>query len=242
MTARPILEADGLGKTFGERTVLKAGAFAAYPGGITALVGRNGAGKSTMLRIAVGRIRPDYGRILWRGRFVERPSLAALALDGLLYSTQSSALTDHFTLQEHLDAMARSFGGRERIPEILAFLELGEFLDRRPRQLSGGERQRASVGLALLRAPDCLLMDEPFAGVEPMDRPLVAWGLARLREAGTAIVISGHDVEDIFGLSDRILWVTAGTTHWLGTPAEAARHEQFRREYLGPGRLEPLSP
>lgn len=85
-------------------------------------------------------------------------------------------------------------------------------------------------------------MDEPFAGVEPMDRPLVARGLARLREAGTAIVISGHDVEDIFGLSDRILWVTAGTTHWLGTPAEAARHEQFRREYLGPGRLEPLSP
>lgn len=242
MTARPILEADGLGKTFGGRAVLKSGAFVAYPGGITALVGRNGAGKSTMLRIAVGRIRPDHGRILWRGRFVERPSLAQLALDGLLYSTQSSALTDHFTLQEQLDAMARSFGGRERIPEILAFLEVGEFLARRPRQMSGGERQRASVGLALLRAPDCLLMDEPFAGVEPMDRPLVARGLTRLRDSGTAIVISGHDVEDVFDLSDRILWVTAGTTHWLGTPAEASRHEQFRREYLGPGRLEYRSP
>jgi ABC-type branched-subunit amino acid transport system ATPase component len=79
-------------------------------------------------------------------------------------------------------------------------------------------------------------MDEPFAGVAPRDRPLVSGALRRLRDRGTALVVSGHDVEDLMAVSDDIIWVTAGTTHWLGGPGQASRHTQFRRDYLGPRR------
>jgi ABC-type multidrug transport system ATPase subunit len=231
---RPVLEADGLGISFGRLTVLKSAGFSAVQGRITTLMGRNGAGKSTMMRIAVGRVRADHGRVLYKGAFHERPSLPRLAMDGLLYCAQGSALTAHFTVREHFRAYIRVHGGEEGLHHVVEEMKLESLLDRRPTALSGGERQRASLGLAMVRGAECVLMDEPFAGVAPLDRPLIARGLAGLREAGAAVVLSGHDVEELFAVSDAIIWVTAGTTHWLGTPEQAGAHHQFRREYLGP--------
>ncbi|TVP47415.1 MAG: ABC transporter ATP-binding protein [Gemmatimonadales bacterium] len=228
-----VLEADGLGKAFGRQAVLKAASFNASAGLITARVGRDGTGKSTMLRIAAGRMRADYGRILWKGRFVERPSLPVLARDGLMYSSQGSALTRLFTLGQHLDAFVSVYGGGDRVDPMLAGLLLGELVHRKPTTMSGGERQRASLGLALVRAPECLLMDEPFAGVAPLDRPLIARGLQLMKARGAAIVISGHDVEDLFALADQVIWVVAGTSHWIGRPEEAKEHAQFTSDYLG---------
>lgn len=126
------------------------------------------------------------------------------------------------------------YGRHGHYPGIVEQLKLGDLLASWPQSLSGGERQRASLGLALLRSPDCLLMDELFAGVAPIDVELVVKALLMLREQGTALVISGHDVRDIFSVSDEIIWVASGTTHWLGRPDQACRHHQFRREYLGP--------
>jgi lipopolysaccharide export system ATP-binding protein len=237
VTARAVvLEVDGVGKSFGNRTVLKAASFHATQRAVTALMGRNGVGKSTLLRIAVGRVRPDFGRVAYRGEFLPRPSLARMARAGLLYCAQSGALSSLYRIREHLAAMADTFGGRERLEEAIGTMALEEFLNRRPTQVSMGERQRAVMALALVRRPDCLLMDEPFAGVEPRDRPLVGQGIRTLREAGSAVVITGHDVEDVFQVSDQVIWVTAGTTHWLGPPEAARENHQFRREYLGPGR------
>ncbi len=225
-----------MGKSFGRKTVLKAASFHAVPGRVTALMGRNGAGKTTLFRIAVGRVRPEQGRVSFRGRALARPTLAALAREGLLYASQETALTRFFTVGDHLEAMARAFGGAERVEETVELMRLGPFLTRRPGRISEGERQRTVLALALVRTPACVLLDEPFAGTAPRDRPLVAEAIGRLREGGAAIAISGHDVDDIFGVSDEIIWVTAGTSHWIGAPAEALTHDQFRREYLGPGR------
>ncbi len=229
-----VLEVDGLGKSYWRTTVLKSASFRAVAGEITALMGRNGSGKTTMLRISVGRVGAGYGRIFWRGDFVERPRLFRMAREGLFFSAQESALTSHFTVGDHLDAVVRTFGGGDRMEEVVARMRLAEFLGRRPHQISGGERQRASLAMALLRRPVCLLMDEPFSGVAPRDRPLIAAGLRGLRDAGCAVVVSGHDVEELFDVADQVMWVVAGTTHWLGSPSEAAAHPQFRREYLGP--------
>ena len=234
-----VLEADGLGKSFGPDVVLKAASFSAKRGVVSALMGRNGAGKSTMFRIAVGRVRADYGRVLFHGEFQEWPSLAHMASRGLFYSAQDSALTDLFTVQEQLGAVADIFEQKEKLAGVVARLRLDVVLDRRPAFLSGGEQQRATLAMALLRRPSCLLMDEPFAGVAPKDRALIHEGLRMLRAQGCAIVISGHDVEDLFEISDEIVWVVAGTSHVLGSPSQAAGHEQFRREYLGPGRQAP---
>ena len=78
-------------------------------------------------------------------------------------------------------------------------------------------------------------MDEPFAGVAPIDLQLVSQALLTLRAQGTALVISGHSVDEIFSVSDEIIWVAAATTHWLGSPDQARQNDQFKREYLGPG-------
>lgn len=228
-----ILEADGLGKSFGRSVVLKAASFSARGSTVTALMGRNGAGKSTMLRIAIGRLRPDYGRVLFYGEFQERPRLAAMAPRGLFYSGQDSALTDLFTVRQHLEVVAQVYDRRDGLEEAIERLALGEFLDRKPRSLSGGERQRASLAIATVRQPTCLLMDEPFVGVAPKDRPTMIAGLRALRDQGCAVVISGHDVEDVFAVADEVVWVVAGTSHVLGSPERARVHDQFRREYLG---------
>lgn len=234
-----VLEADGLGKSFGKQVVLKAASFSARRGTVTALVGRNGEGKTTMLRISTGLVRPDYGRVLFNGEFLERPRLASMAARGLFYSAQDSALTDLFTLREQFDAIARVYGCEGDVSSVIETMRLGALLDRKPSTLSGGERQRAALTMALIRTPSCLLMDEPFAGVAPKDRPLIRGGLETLRARGCAVVISGHDVEDVFPVTDEIVWVVAGTSHVLGSPEEAAAHDQFRREYLGPERLPP---
>jgi ABC-type multidrug transport system ATPase subunit len=231
---RPILEVDGVGVRFGSNEVLKNASFAARSGRITTLMGRNGVGKTTLLRAAIGRVRPQWGRVLFRGQLVPRPSLAALARQGLMYSAQESALTGRFSIRDHLDAFLRVYPGGPPLDEVVGRMKLDLLLERRPHEISGGERQRVAIALAVLRRPDCLLMDEPFAGVAPIDRPLVAEGLRSLASAGIAVVISGHDVEDLFAMTDEVIWVVAGTTHWLGGPTQAATHDEFRRAYLGP--------
>jgi ABC-type multidrug transport system ATPase subunit len=234
-----VLEADGLGRSFGKSVVLKGASFSAKRQTVTALMGRNGAGKTTMLRISIGQVRADYGRVLFNGEFLERPQLALMARQGLFYSTQDYALTDLFTLQEQFNAVAQVYGRGQRISHVIDRMRLGDTLGRKPSTLSGGEQQRAALAMALIRQPTCLLMDEPFAGVAPKDLPLIREGLKTLRERGCAVVISGHDVEDIFAVADEIVWVVAGTSHLLGSPEKAATHHQFRQEYLGPRRIQP---
>lgn len=231
---RPILEVDGVGKAFGRVAVLKSGAFSIYPGRITALMGRNGAGKSTLFRVAVGRVRAEWGRVVYKGELVRRPSLARLARRGLMYLPQDSGLTHLLSIREQIQTMAQRFRALDRVDAVVEELRLSTVLSRLPQDISGGERRRASLALALIRKPECLLMDEPFSGIDPTDRELVAQGLRSLRDDGAAVLISGHDVPDLFEVAEEIIWVTAGTTHWLGAPEEARHHDQFRREYLGP--------
>lgn len=233
-TGPPVLEMDGIGRSFRGRVFLRSAGLVARSGRVTALFGRNGCGKTTLFRIVVGRVRAEYGRVLYDGRYRPRPRLSKLAAEGLMYSAQESALTAHFTVREHLDAFAERWGGSERMAEVVEALRLGEVIDRRPPTLSGGERQRVSLALARLRRPRCLLSDEPYAGVAPRDRPLVSGALRAAARDGAAVVVSGHDVDDLFAVADEVVWMTAGTTHALGTPEQARAHDQFKREYLGP--------
>jgi ABC-type multidrug transport system ATPase subunit len=231
----PILEVEGAGRRFRGRVVLEKASFSAMPGRITAIMGRNGAGKSTLLRIAVGRVRPDHGRVRHRGRFLPRPSLPGLARSGILYLSHESALTPNLTIREHFGAFTTLFGGASRIPRALEALELVDLQERRPPDLSGGERRRAALGMAMVRRPECLLMDEPWAGLEPMDRELVSKVVRELKEAGGAVVATGHEVADVFQVADEVVWLHEGASRDLGPPREALEDADFRREYLGAG-------
>lgn len=232
MSDAPQLAADSIGKSFGRRAVLTAASLWARSGRITALLGRNGCGKTTLLRIAAGWLRPDYGLVVFQGRRFPRARLATLARLGLFYLPERSLLHASRTVRQHLAALAHAFPAAS-VDEAIDALRLGDFLDRRPPSLSGGERRRAELALAVARRPDCLLADEPFRDIAPNDRELVAGSLRAMTVRGTAIVATGHEVTELLDVADEVLWMTAGTTHPLGAPTAARANFPFMRDYLG---------
>jgi ABC-type multidrug transport system ATPase subunit len=233
MTDRPTarLRFDSFGKHFGLRTVLKSASAWAWPGRITLLMGRNGCGKTTLLRCGLGLTWADFGLVLLDGRPVTG-GLPCLSRTGLSFLPDRRLLSPRFTLREHVKAFTQASGTTfDATPP--APLEVEGLLDSRPGQMSGGERRRAEIWLTVAAASTCLIADEPFLGIAPADRGRVAKALRNLADTGAAILLTGHEVEDLFELADEVIWMVAGTTHGLGTPAEAARNSQFRLEYLG---------
>lgn len=236
MPAQPLFAADSIGKSFGSQTILKAASVWARPGTITVLFGRNGCGKSTLLKIGAGHLRSDHGVVLFAGRAYLRPRLSELASRGLFYLPDRDLLSRRLTVREQIRAVEWRFGG-SRTAEVLERLGIGDLLDQTPVQMSGGERRRAEIAAAWIRAPRCLLADEPFAGINPSDAEVLAEALRGMAQQGCAIVITGHEVRQLLDTADDVVWMAAGTTHGMGTPEEAIQHEQFRREYLGAIRL-----
>ncbi|HZD03410.1 MAG TPA: ATP-binding cassette domain-containing protein [Longimicrobiales bacterium] len=222
--------ADSVGRAFRGRPVLVTATLSARAGEVTVLFGRNGSGKTTALRIAAGVLRPDWGVVRFRGRLHVRPRLHRLARRGLMYVSQEGALVKNWTVEDHVRLLRRSdeaiaaWGARWRVQALMG---------RVARTLSGGERNRVGVALAVLRDPECLLLDEPFTGAAPLDRELVAAMVRHLTGRGCAVLATGHEAGDLLALSDRVIHLQAGSTRELGPPDEAVDDESFRREYLG---------
>lgn len=228
----PLLAAVSLGKRLGHREVLKGASFEARSGKLTALMGRNGSGKSTLLETVTGWRRPDFGAVHFAGRVWLRPRLHRMARHGLFYLPQEPPLSSAFTIRTYFDVVARRFG-RPAADQAVDLLVLSDLLERYPPMLSTGERARVAVGLALARGPRCLLADEPFTGLAPLDQELIGTGLTHLAGSGAAVVVTGHEVPILFSLAQEIVWVVSGITLTLGSPREARAHAAFRREYLG---------
>jgi ABC-type multidrug transport system ATPase subunit len=229
--ARPRLQFDSMGKKFGLKTVLKSASAWAWPGRITLLMGRNGSGKTTLLRCGLGLGRADFGTVLLDGRRVTG-GLARMSSDGVFFLPDNRLLSPRLTVRQHLEALekARPGGLDHGLP---AGLDIRDLLESRRARMSGGEIRRAEIWLAVAAATSCLIADEPLLGIAPAYRSRVAEALRARAATGTAILVTGHEVEDLFDLADEVIWMVAGTTHGLGTPDEAARHAQFRLEYLG---------
>lgn len=227
----PVFAAQGMWKSFGRRPILRDASAWAVPSSVTVLLGRNGSGKSTLLRCALGYLRTFAGVVIFGEERYRRPLLARLARDGLFYLADRRLLARSLTLRQHLSAL------RQRYPEatVAASLETfgtAPFQDRRPHELSGGEERRAELTVAAARAPICLIADEPFRGLAPRDADVVTDGLRALAAGGTAVLITGHEVRQLLALGDHIIWMTGGTTHYLGPPAQALEHRLFRGDYL----------
>jgi ABC-type multidrug transport system ATPase subunit len=232
MHAPPLFAADSIGKSFGSRTILKAASVWARPGTISVLFGRNGCGKSTLLKVGAGLLRADHGVILFDGRSYLRPRLSELAARGLFYLPDRDFLSRRLTVGEQIQAVEWRFGA-SRTAGVVEQLGIGGLFGQTSLELSGGERRRVEIATALIRAPRCLLADEPFAGIDPADAEVLAGTLRSMAREGCAIVITGHEVRQLLDVADDIVWMAGGSTHGMGTPQKAMQHEQFRREYLG---------
>jgi ABC-type multidrug transport system ATPase subunit len=238
----PLLAAESIGKSFGARNVLSTASMWAQTGEVTVLLGRNGCGKTTMVKITIGQLRADYGVVIYDGQRTFRPKLPDLARAGLFYLPERNLLSPAFTIREHLQAV-QVLIPNSTVDRAVALLRIGEFLDRKSGTLSGGERRRCEVAVAVARSPRCLLADEPYMGIMPTDAILLTETFRRLaHDEGCAVLVTGHEVNTLLELADGVIWHTAGTTHHLGTSEQAQLHDQFRREYLGAAALKTPSP
>ncbi|MEO8564060.1 MAG: ATP-binding cassette domain-containing protein [bacterium] len=229
----PILVADCVAKSFGSRRVLSAATLRAEPGQVRVIFGRNGIGKSTLLKIAAGQMSPDSGVVHFRGKAHLEVHQATLARDGVFYLPDHELLSESFSLRRQMRFYEERFR-RRSVADAAAMANVSHLLDRRPRSFSGGELRRAELALVLVRRPDCLLADEPYRGIAPVDHDVLTRLFRRLAADGCAVVVTGHEVPTLLEAADHITWCTAGTTYELGTPEAAKRHLEFRRDYLGP--------
>jgi len=227
-----LFHADAFVKSYGRKEVLKSASAWASSGRVSFLVGRNGCGKTTLLRSAVGLMRAELGVVHFDGAVHASPQLSHLASRGLFFLPDKGLLAKRWRFGRQLELVTTRFAV-ESSGHLVEQFGVEELLDRYPHEMSGGERRMAELALAFARRPRCLLADEPLAGVEPKDRGLVRAMLRTMADSGTAILATGHEVDDLMSLADEVIWMTAGTTHGIGSPEEAANHQQFRREYLG---------
>jgi ABC-type multidrug transport system ATPase subunit len=227
-----LLHSDCIGKRYGAQRVLSSATLRAHAGRITALLGRNGIGKSTLMKISAGIIWPDTGTVRWNGDVTERPSLARFARAGLMYVPDDGFFARSFSVGEQLRWLAERYPGGD-VSRAAARCGVERLLNRTVRDVSGGERRRAELAGVLVRRPTCVLADEPFRDVSPIDAEFLIEILREVASGGCAVVISGHEVETLFALADDVTWCTDGTTYELGPPWFARSDARFRQGYLG---------
>jgi lipopolysaccharide export system ATP-binding protein len=227
-----ILRADSIAKRFRGRNVLTSATLRAYAGQLRVLFGRNGSGKSTLLRIAAGWLRADFGAVRFGGKVYQHARAHELGAAGLMYWPDRGLFSNAFTIQQQLEMIRERFGGPE-ILECTTRTGVEKLIGRRPHALSEGELRRAELAAVLVRSPSCILADEPYRGIAPLDAERLTSLLRELAEAGKAVVMTGHEAPTLLDAADHVSWCTSGTTHDLGPPSVARQNDAFRRDYLG---------
>ena len=229
-----VLEIDSVGVRYGERRVLTAASLRAPAGKVTALIGRNGVGKTTLLRVGVGLQQPTHGVVRLHGRAYLRPRLAHLARAGLFFLPDRDIIDPSIPVGLQLEAVSRHYSG-PGVDVLVDLCGLAGLSGARPVSLSNGDLRRAELALALARRPTCLVADEPLRGIDPRDVEVISRALRTCAATGAAVVITGHELGSIRELADTVVWCVAGTTHEFPNAADAWADAQFQQDFLGSG-------
>ncbi len=235
-----ILAARGLRKVYRGRAVVDDVDFEVRPGEVTGLLGPNGAGKTTTFYIVVGFIRPDGGTVTLDGKDLARLPMYKRARLGLGYLPQESSIFRRLTVEENLMAVLETLplnraARRERVDELLEEMRITHIRHSRGYQLSGGERRRVEIARALTTRPRFMLLDEPFAGIDPIAVADLQRSVARLRQQGLGILITDHNVRETLSITDRAYIMFEGRIALAGTSGEIVANSRAREIYLGEG-------
>ncbi len=236
-----LLEARQLVKSFRQRKVVDHVSFRVEPSQIVGLLGPNGAGKTTSFRMVLGLVRPDGGQVFLRDEDMSRLPIYQRARRGIAYLPQEPSVFRRMSVEDNLLAVLETLPFKRaerkaRMEALLVDLDLTRVRKSRAEVLSGGERRRLEIARALTHDPHLLLLDEPFAGVDPITVQEIQGILRRLREdKNLAILITDHNVREALAMTDRSYILAYGKILAQGTPAALVRDEVVRRTYLGEG-------
>ena len=235
----PLLEARQLVKSYRKRRVVDEVAFQVDPAEIVGLLGPNGAGKTTSFRMVVGMVRPDAGEVRFEDRDITRLPIYKRARRGIAYLPQEPSVFRRLGTRDNLLALLETLPisraeRKRRADALLDDLELTKVARSRAEVLSGGERRRLELERSLVHDPAILLLDEPFAGVDPITVQEIQKILRQLRETkGIAILLTDHNVRETLAITDRSYIIAGGRILRAGRPAELVEDEVVRRTYLG---------
>jgi lipopolysaccharide export system ATP-binding protein len=234
-----MLTAAGLAKSYKSRQVVRDFGLALRPGEVVGLLGPNGAGKTTCFYMIVGLVAADRGQILLDGKDITALPMHERARRGLGYLPQEASVFRKLSVSENVSAVLElrtDLDERGRADELSALLEelqIGHVASQSGASLSGGERRRVEIARALAAAPRFMLLDEPFAGVDPISVGEIQKIVRHLKQRGIGVLITDHNVRETLGICDRAYILNAGTVLAQGSPDAVLANPDVRRVYLG---------
>ncbi len=227
------IEVKGLVKYYGDFQVLRGINLEVFSGEITGLLGKNGAGKTTTFHCLVGLLAPDGGRIFLDGEDITLVPTHKKAAMGLVYLPQENSVFRRATVRENLLMVAKENRISISVDGILKRMGIYHLKDQRADTLSGGEMRRLEIARALLISPKFLFLDEPFSGVDPITVESLKKLIRDLARGGLGIIITDHNVEDVFSVAERAYIIDEGRVIASGPPEALRENEEVRRRFLG---------
>jgi lipopolysaccharide export system ATP-binding protein len=233
-----ILRAENIIKTYGKRTVVKGVSFDVKQGEIVGLLGPNGAGKTTSFYMTVGFIRPTSGSIFLEGEEITDLPMYRRAQEGIGYLPQEPSVFRKLSVEDNIRAVLEmtklSKADQEaKLESLIAEFNLGRVRKGLGDTLSGGERRRTEIARALATDPKFILLDEPFAGIDPIAVEDIQYIVAKLKTKNIGILITDHNVQETLSITDRAYLMFEGSILKAGTAEELAADEMVRKVYLG---------
>ena len=232
------LQTCDLTKSYSGRTVVRGVSVQVASGEVVGLLGPNGAGKTTTFYMTVGLTAPDSGRVLLNGEDVTTDPMYVRARKGIGYLPQEPSIFRGLTVEQNILAILETLeidgrSRRARLNDLLAELNLTPLAKAPAYTLSGGERRRAEITRALVVSPQFILLDEPFAGIDPIAVADIQKIIFHLKERGIGVLVTDHNVRETLRITDRAYIVHEGVIFRSGTPRSLAGDEEVRRIYLG---------
>ena len=229
---------EGLHKHYRRRQVVRGVSLEALPGEVVGLLGPNGAGKTTIFYMMVGLVRPDEGQVRLNGVVVTDLPMHRRARMGLGYLPQEPSVFRKLSVRDNILAFLEETSlspgeRRERSEAILRDMRIAHVSETMGYALSGGERRRVEIARALVLSPDFLLLDEPFAGIDPISVADLQQVILGLKERGIGVIMTDHNVRDTLKVCDRAYIISEGEILLAGKPGEIAASDRVREIYLG---------
>tara|TARA_R110001592_G_scaffold354888_1_gene654900 strand:- start:368 stop:1456 length:1089 start_codon:yes stop_codon:yes gene_type:complete len=233
-----ILRAENIKKKYGKREVVKGVSIEVKQGEIVGLLGPNGAGKTTSFYMIVGLIKPNGGRVFLDEKEITQAPMYKRAQMGIGYLPQEVSVFRKLSVEDNISAILEMMPlskeeQKNRLEELIEEFSLGHVRKNLGHNLSGGEKRRTEIARALASNPSFILLDEPFAGVDPIAVEDIQTIVAKLKDKNIGILITDHNVQETLSITDRAYLLFEGAILKAGTAEELANDEQVRRVYLG---------